>query len=195
MIIVAHSIRKKKLFFAWLKINELRNIVAAKRILIQRRKHKLRLSRVLNPQVHFLNQWEPLAKRHIESITGLSKVLEAVCIPIPLVDGAQTNLVLLHSYFSMSMEIMVEIEAAVRLFYSKVEEVSTILAQLAETVGLEMEGIEELIKTSKKITKLEMHETSLRANLIQAVKKEVEPTPLSTLRLQSWTQSHQWPIY
>ncbi|XP_020577162.1 QWRF motif-containing protein 7-like, partial [Phalaenopsis equestris] len=54
----ANATAENKIFFAWLKITELRNIVAAKRILIRRRKHKLKVIKLLNPQVNLLNRWE-----------------------------------------------------------------------------------------------------------------------------------------
>lgn len=82
---------QKKLFYAWLRITELRNIVAAKRILIQRRKQKLKVLWILGPQVHVLNQWESVAKKNAEAVGALSRVLGAACLSLPLVEGAKVR--------------------------------------------------------------------------------------------------------
>ncbi|XP_072962382.1 QWRF motif-containing protein 7-like [Typha angustifolia] len=168
----AKSAAEKKLFYAWLRVSEQRSIVAAKRIVVQRRKRKLKLVRVLNPQIRLLIKWEPLAKQHIEAVSLLGRVLGAASTSVPLVEGAQANMVSLYRYTRISMEIMKNIEANAKIFYSKAGNVSAVLCELAETIRLEIEGLEELIKLSKFITSLEMHELSLRACLIQEVKEK-----------------------
>ncbi|XP_073002223.1 QWRF motif-containing protein 7-like [Typha latifolia] len=168
----AKSAAEKKLFYAWLRVSEQRSIVAAKRVVVQRRKRKLKLVRVLNPQIRLLIKWEPLAKQHIEAVSLLGRVLGAASTSVPLVEGAQANMVSLYRYTRISMEIMKNIEANAKIFYSKAGNISAVLCELAETIRLEIEGLEELIKLSKIITSLEMHELSLRACLIQEVKEK-----------------------
>ncbi|XP_073111205.1 QWRF motif-containing protein 7-like [Elaeis guineensis] len=163
---------QKKLFYAWLKVNELRNIVAAKRILIQRRKHKMKVARILYPQIHLLDQWEPHAKRHFEAVAALGRVLGTICLALPLTEGAQASMISVRRYTCVAMDIMREIEANSKIFYSKVENINSMLCELTSTIQQEIEGLEELMKISKMITSLEMQETSLRANMIQAMKEK-----------------------
>ncbi|KAG1354460.1 QWRF motif-containing protein 7 [Cocos nucifera] len=165
---------EKKLFYAWLKVNELRNIVAAKRILIQRRKHKMKVARILYPQTQLIDQWEPHAKRHFEAVAALGRVLGTICLALPLTEGAQASMISVRRYTCIAMDIMREIEANFRIFYAKVESINSMLCELTSTIQQEIEGLEELMKISKMITSLEMQETSLRANMIQAM-KEKEP--------------------
>jgi len=51
------------------------------------------------------------------------------------------------------------------LFFKQAEEVSTLLGELVETVGLEMKGLEELINTSKRITTLQVNQTLEEYNI------------------------------
>lgn len=66
-------------------------MVTAKRIVIQRKRHKLKLARVLRPQAHLLSHWELNSKRHVEVVSALSRALETAYLPVPLVDGAQVH--------------------------------------------------------------------------------------------------------
>ncbi|KAK8965480.1 hypothetical protein KSP40_PGU015741 [Platanthera guangdongensis] len=115
----AKAVAKNKIFFSWLKITEQRNIVAAKRILIQRRKQKIRVIKAINPQLNLLNTWDLLAKIYLVALSSLVKAFEATCLPIPLVEGAKANLVMVHNYICTSMDLMLAIESAIQEFYSK----------------------------------------------------------------------------
>ncbi|KAL0904242.1 hypothetical protein M5K25_026325 [Dendrobium thyrsiflorum] len=188
---MAASTAENKIFFAWLRLTELRNIVAAKRILIQRRKHKLKVIKVLNPHVNLLNRWELLARRHLEAVASLIKVLESACLSIPLVEGAKANLVMVHNFIFSSMDIMLAIEAAIRTFYSKTELLNSSLCELVKIIPEEVEGLDELRNTNNLITSLEMHENSLRANLIQAKKRETASPPIYEIKTGlSWKHFH-----
>ncbi|PKA59583.1 hypothetical protein AXF42_Ash018050 [Apostasia shenzhenica] len=170
----AMATTQKKLFFGWLKIYELRNIIASRRILIQRRQHKLKVIKVLNPQINLLNMWELLAKRHIEAMASLAGVMQATCLPIPLLDGAQANLVTVQKHFCISMDILLAIEAGIKAFYSQAEQLKSSLCELVEVIKREVACLEELRSTNSLIYSLEMHEISLRANQIQAKEEEAE---------------------
>lgn len=140
------QISQEKLFDVWLGVYELRNLVAAKRILVQRRKQKMKLLQILQPQAHLLSHWEPHAKKHIEAVAILVRLLGTACLSLPLVEGTQAtksifsisffflltfstdllflmqaDLVSLHLNMSTSMEIMKEIAGAAGIFYSEVE--------------------------------------------------------------------------
>ncbi|XP_020571564.1 QWRF motif-containing protein 7-like [Phalaenopsis equestris] len=182
--------QENKIFFAWLKITELRNIVAAKRILIRRRKHKLKVIKLLNPQVNLLNRWELLARRHLEAVASLIKVLEGTCLYIPLVDGAKANLVMVHTSIFGSLDMMLAIEAAIKTFYSKAELLKSLLCELVKIIQEEIEGLDELRNTNNLISSLEMHEISLRGSLIQAKKKETASSPNEIKTGLSWRQFH-----
>ncbi|XP_074573853.1 LOW QUALITY PROTEIN: QWRF motif-containing protein 7-like [Curcuma longa] len=164
----------EKLFDVWLGVYELRNLVAAKRILVQRRKQKMKLLQILQPQAHLLSHWEPHAKKHIEAVAILVRLLGTACLSLPLVEGTQADLVSLHLNMSTSMEIMKEIAGAAGIFYSEAGEVDAILIELVKVIRSEIESLEELIKICRRAITLEMHELSLRAQMIQVIKEEDE---------------------
>ncbi|RRT78082.1 hypothetical protein B296_00006196 [Ensete ventricosum] len=138
----ARSNAEEKLFYVWLRLYELRNLVAAKRILVQRRKQKMKLPQILRPQLRLLSQWEPHAKRHVEAVAKLVRLLGAAAFSLPLVEGAevreaalsqlesvepessafpvQANAVSLRRCLSSSMEAMTDIAATAGVFYAKV---------------------------------------------------------------------------
>ncbi|KAG0462189.1 hypothetical protein HPP92_020665 [Vanilla planifolia] len=185
----ANFVVEKKLFFAFLKITELRNIVAAKRILISRRKYKLKVIKLLNPQLNLLNRWELLARRHLDAVASLSGVLETRCLKLPLAEGAQANLEMLQQFICEAVEIMSQIEAAIRIFFSKAELVNSLLSELLQVMQEEVKSLDELWKTSSLTTSLKTHEISLRANLIQGTKEEATFSPHRTYEIntgESW---------
>lgn len=187
----------EKLFDVWLGVYELRNLVAAKRILVQRRKQKMKLFQILQPQAHLLSHWEPHAKKHIEAVAILVRLLGTACLSLPLVEGTQADLVSVHLNMSTSMEIMKEIASAAETFYSEAGEVDAILIELVKIIKSEIESLEELIKICRRVISLEMHELSLRAQMIQVIKEEDERIfyPLHRARIcrDTFTSVHAVP--
>lgn len=117
--------------------------MAAKRILVQRRKQKMKLPQILRPQLRLLSQWEPHAKKHVDAVATLVRLLGAAAFSLPLVEGAevreallsqfpesvehessafpvQANSVSLRRCLSSSMEAMTDIAATAGVFYAKV---------------------------------------------------------------------------
>jgi conjugal transfer/entry exclusion protein len=80
---------QNKLFYTWLRVAELRNIQAAKRIVAQRRRQKLKLARLLRPQLPLLASWEALDQPHADAVSDLTRVLSAACTSLPVTAGAQ----------------------------------------------------------------------------------------------------------
>ncbi|KAL5232546.1 hypothetical protein ABZP36_031322 [Zizania latifolia] len=167
----ATSAAENKLFYTWLRVAELRNIQAAKRIVAQRRRQKLKLARLLRPQFPLLASWEPLSKPHADAVDDLGRVLSAACTSLPLADGAQGNMETLHETMFACVDTVNEIEANADRLYAKAGVTSSALEELATTIQQEMEGLQEAMRLARIVTSLQMQEVSLRANLIQAKHK------------------------
>ncbi|TVU31747.1 hypothetical protein EJB05_23445 [Eragrostis curvula] len=164
----AASAAENKLFYTWLRVAELRNIQAAKRIVAQRRRQKLKLARLLRPELPLLASWEPLAKPHDEATADLTRVLSAACTSLPLAAGAQADVQSLHETMFSCVGTVNEIEAFTDMFYATADATSSALGELARTIQQEMECLEEATRLSSIVTSLQMQEVSLRANLMQA---------------------------
>ncbi|EER91952.1 QWRF motif-containing protein 7 [Sorghum bicolor] len=165
----ATSAAENKLFYTWLRVAELRNIQAAKRIVAQRRRQKLKLARLLRPQLPLLASWEPLAKPHADATADLGRVLSAACTGVPLAAGARADdMDALHETMFSCVGTVNEIEAITDTFYATAGATSGALEELARTIQQEMECLEEATRLSSIVTGLQMQEVSLRANLMQA---------------------------
>ncbi|XP_062200194.1 QWRF motif-containing protein 7-like isoform X2 [Phragmites australis] len=164
----ATSAAENRLFYTWLRVAELRNIQAAKRIVAQRRRQKLKLARLLRPQLPLLASWEPLAKPHTDATADLGRVLSAACTNLPLAAGAQADLQSLHDTMFSCLGTVNEIEAITDMFHAPAGATSSALGELVRTIQQELECLEEATRLSSIVTGLQMQEVSLRANLIQA---------------------------
>lgn len=112
---------QNKLFYTWLRVAELRNIQAAKRIVAQRRRQKLELARLLRPQLPLLAAWEALAKAHTDATADLGRVLSAACTNLPLAAGARADVDALHETMRCCVGTVDEIEASITdVFYATV---------------------------------------------------------------------------
>ncbi|KAF8728068.1 hypothetical protein HU200_018645 [Digitaria exilis] len=164
----ATSAAENKLFYTWLRVAELRNIQAAKRIVAQRRRQKLKLARLLRPQLPLLASWEHLSKPNADATAGLASVLSTACTNLPLAAGAQADVESMREAVSSCVGTVDEIEAVIDMFYATAGATSGTLGELARTIQQEVECLEEATRLSSIVTGLQMKEVSLRANLIQA---------------------------
>lgn len=164
----ATSAAENKLFYTWLRVAELRNIQAAKRIVAQRRRQKLKLARLLRPHLPLLASWEALDKPNADAVSDLARVLSAACTSLPLTAGAQADVELLQETMFACVGTVTEIEDTADMFYATADATSGTLGELARTMREEADGLEEAMRLSRIVTRLKMQEVSLRANLIQA---------------------------
>ena len=111
---------QNKLFYTWLRVAELRNIQAAKRIVAQRRRQKLKLARLLRPQLPLLASWESLSKPHADAAAELGRALSDACTGLPLAAGARADAESLREAVSSCAGTVDEIEAMVGTFHATV---------------------------------------------------------------------------
>ncbi|CAN6305913.1 unnamed protein product [Urochloa humidicola] len=167
----ATSAAENKLFYTWLRVAELRNIQAAKRIVAQRRRQKLKLARLLRPQLPLLASWEPLSRPHADAAAALGAALSAACTSVPLAAGAEADVESLRDAVLSCVGAVDKIEAVIDTFHATAGAASGTLGELARTIQQEVECLEEATRLSSIVTALQMQEVSLRVNLIQAKQK------------------------
>ncbi|XP_037474126.1 QWRF motif-containing protein 7-like [Triticum dicoccoides] len=162
---------ESKLLYVWRRVAELRNIHTAKRIVAQRWRQKVKLGRLLRPQLPVLAAWETLGEPHSDAVADLGRVLSAASTSLPLSDGARANLELLHETMLACAGTVDEIKARADMFYATGSVTSSSVDELARTMQEEMAGLEEVMRLCRIVTDLQVQEVSLRANLIQAKQK------------------------
>uniref|UniRef100_M8CL61 Uncharacterized protein n=1 Tax=Aegilops tauschii TaxID=37682 RepID=M8CL61_AEGTA len=77
----------------------------------------------------------------------------------------------LHEIMFACVGTVTEIEANADTFYATAGATSGALGELASTIRQEVEGLEEAMRLSRIVTRLQMQEASLRTNLVQAKHK------------------------
>ncbi|VAH06153.1 unnamed protein product [Triticum turgidum subsp. durum] len=152
----ATSAAENKLFYTWLRVAELRNIHAAKRIVAQRRRQKLKLERLLRPQLPLLAPWESLEEPHSDAVSDLAGALSAACTPLPVTAGAQVDMESLREIVFACVGTATEIEANADRFYATAGATSGALGELARTIRQEVEGLEEAMRLSRVVTRLQV---------------------------------------
>uniref|UniRef100_A0ACD5ZK42 Uncharacterized protein n=1 Tax=Avena sativa TaxID=4498 RepID=A0ACD5ZK42_AVESA len=169
----AASRAQGKLLYAWLRVAELRNIHAAKRIVAQRWRQKIKLGRPLRAQIALLGTWEPVGESHADAVAELGRVLSAAAASLPLTDGAQvhTTLDLLHETMLACLRTVDEIEANTGMFYATGGVTGSAAGELGSTIRQEIAGLEEAMRLSTIITGFLVQDVSLRANLVQTNQK------------------------
>lgn len=84
-------ILQSKLLYVWRRVAELRNIHTAKRIVAQRWRQKVKLGRLLRPELPLLAAWETLGEPHSDAVADLGRVLSSASTSLPLSDGARVR--------------------------------------------------------------------------------------------------------
>ena len=93
---------QSKLLYVWRRVAELRNIHTAKRIVAQRWRQKVKLGRLLRPQLPLLAAWETLGGPHSDAVADLGRVLSAASTSLPLSDGARARTLSRNAYTSFT---------------------------------------------------------------------------------------------
>uniref|UniRef100_A0A1D1Y8P8 QWRF motif-containing protein 7 n=1 Tax=Anthurium amnicola TaxID=1678845 RepID=A0A1D1Y8P8_9ARAE len=163
------SFSEAKLFNVWVRVRELRKVVAVKRVLVQRVRQQTKLVAQLGPQLRLLGEWEEDA----EAVGRCAGLLQADCTALPMVEGARADSESLHANISMAKDTMEEIEATIARFYHKANDMNSLLVELVKTLKLEKEGLEELAKVARTVATLEIQEMSLRAHVVQDTEQEL----------------------
>ncbi|XBJ24025.1 hypothetical protein VPH35_001994 [Triticum aestivum] len=177
---------RAKLLYVWRRVAELRNIHTAKRIVAQRWRQKVKLGRLLRPQLPLLAAWETLGGPHSDAVADLGRVLSAASTSLPLSDGARANLELLHETMLACARTVDEIKARADMFYATGSVTSSSVDELARTMQEELAGLEEVMRLCKIVT-------NLQSNLKQTVKHDdLQSSVLSSLNLVRRPLQHKY---
>jgi hypothetical protein len=67
----------------------MRKTIVEKQIQMERLKLEIKLYRIINPQIFFLNEWAKLERRNQESVSRMTRKLSGLSVRLPLVQGAK----------------------------------------------------------------------------------------------------------
>ncbi|XP_060213060.1 QWRF motif-containing protein 7 [Lycium barbarum] len=164
-------VAQKKLFNVWLRISIMRNFTAEKKIQVQKLKHDIKVSRIMNSQGNLLREWQRLEVKNSEAVGRVARKLSAVSLCLPLVDGAEAKVTAVYDAIITAEEIIDGIQEFIMNMQWQVEQSCYLLTQLIVILKQEEEFLEELETHIKTIDSLEVEEQTLRVHCIQLAKE------------------------
>lgn len=168
---------EKKLWNAWISISELRDSVTIKRIKLQLLRRRLKLTSILRGQMSYLEEWAHLDRDHSSSLVGAIEALKASTLRLPLVGGATADIQSLMDAVASAVGVMHAMASSLCSHLSKVEEVNSLVAELATVTAKEQAVLDQFKDIVSAIAAMQIKESSLRTNMIQLIHT---PTTLTT---------------
>ncbi|XP_031378641.1 QWRF motif-containing protein 7 [Punica granatum] len=135
---------EEKLFRVWVRISKLRCSVAEKRMEMQRLMDGIKLYDILSPQIYHLNEWGELERKYNEGVSRMIRKLSAFSNNVPLLQGAQADLVALDEAVRLAMEVMDNIDRMCAKFSDKAENLHLQLIQASDILRQRRECAQEL---------------------------------------------------
>ncbi|EEF51575.1 QWRF motif-containing protein 7 [Ricinus communis] len=164
-------IAENKLFHVWLRILNVRTIILEKRIQILKLKQEVKLFEIVNPQMHFLNDWAKIERKNYEAVGRMTRKLSALSVKLPLVEEATGDVESILKAMSTAAEVMDSIEATITKFFPQVEKILYLLTELTSTLEHQKDSLGEMEKIVFLVSELLAWERSIRVQLIQVVEE------------------------
>ncbi|PHT28791.1 QWRF motif-containing protein 2 [Capsicum baccatum] len=141
LLVQKHS-AEKTLWNAWITISDLRDTVTKKRHRLQLLRQKLKLASILKGQMMSLEIWASFDKEHSISLLGAIEALKASTLRLPVV-GANINIQNLKDAISSAHGVMQAMATSVGSILGKVEELNSLVSELAKVTAKEQASLEQ----------------------------------------------------
>ncbi|CAN4107788.1 unnamed protein product [Withania somnifera] len=166
LLVQKHS-AEKTLWNAWITISDLRDTVTKKRHRLQLLRQKLKLASILKGQMMSLEIWASFDKEHSISLLGAIEALKASTLRLPVVGGANINIQNLKDAISSAHGVMQAMSTSVGSILGKVEELNSLVSELAKVTVKEQASLEQCKDFLSMIATMQVKECSLRTHVIQ----------------------------
>ncbi|KAK4401770.1 QWRF motif-containing protein 2 [Sesamum angolense] len=167
VLLVQKRSAEKNLWNAWITISDLRDTVTKKRHKLQLLRQKLKLASILKGQMTFLEDWASLDKDHSISLIGAIEALKASTLRLPVVGGAIADVQSLQDAISSAVDIMQAMGSAIYLLLPTVEEVNSLVSELAKVTIKERALLEQCIDCISLLAAMQIKDSSLRTHVLQ----------------------------
>ncbi|XWS68114.1 hypothetical protein CRYUN_Cryun04dG0062600 [Craigia yunnanensis] len=158
---------EKNLWNAWVTTSELRHSVTLKRIKLLLLRQKLKLTSILKAQIAHLEAWVLLERDHSSSLLGATKALKASTLRLPIVGKAIADIQNLKDAVSSAVDVMQAMVSSIFLLSSKVEEMNSLVAELASVTAKERVLLEQCNDFLSTLAAIKVKDCSLRTHIIQ----------------------------
>lgn len=166
LLVQKHS-AEKTLWNAWITISDLRDTVTKKRHRLQLLRQKLKLASILKGQMMSLEVWASFDKEHSISLLGAIEALKASTLRLPVVGGANINIKNLKDAISSAHGVMQAMATSVGCILGKVEELNSLVSELAKVTAKEQASLEQCKDFLTMIATMQVKDCSLRTHVIQ----------------------------
>ncbi|KAL3515358.1 hypothetical protein ACH5RR_022260 [Cinchona calisaya] len=158
---------EKSLWNAWITISDLRDTVTKKRHRLQLLRQKLKLASILKGQVTCLEDWASLDKDHLISLLGAIESLKASTLRLPVGGGAIVDIQSLKEAISSAVDMMQAMASSIRLLLPKVDEVNSLVIELAKVISKERHLLEQCKDFLVVVGAMQVKDCSLRTHILQ----------------------------
>ncbi|XP_057788157.1 QWRF motif-containing protein 2 [Salvia miltiorrhiza] len=167
VLLVQKRSAEKNLWNAWITSSDLRDTVAKRRHRLQLLRQKLKLASILKKQMTFLEDWASLDENHLISVVGAIEALKASTLRLPVVGGATGDVQSLQKAIGSAVEVMQAMASSVYLLLPTVEEVSSLVSELAKVTKKERALLEQCTDYISLLEAMQVKESNLRTHLVQ----------------------------
>ncbi|GMH17928.1 hypothetical protein Nepgr_019769 [Nepenthes gracilis] len=166
-LLVQRQSAEKNLWNAWLTTTGLRDSVRHKRTLLQLMKQKLKLTSILRGQMPYLEEWSHLDKEHSISLHGAIEALKASTLRLPVVGGAIADIQSVKEAVGSSVDVMQAMASSMHLLLTKVEDINSLVAELADTAAKERALLQQCKHILYAFADMQVRDYSLRTHILQ----------------------------
>lgn len=158
---------ERSLYSARITTSKLRESVKAKRMELQWLKQNLKLISILKGQMIYLEELALLDQDFSHSLSGAIEALRASTLRLPVVGGARAEIQNVKDAICSAVDVMQAMGSSICLLLSKVGEVNSLVAELANVAAKESALLDQCKDLLSIITALQVKESSLRTHFIQ----------------------------
>ncbi|KAA8545783.1 hypothetical protein F0562_020766 [Nyssa sinensis] len=166
LLLQKHS-AEKNLWNAWITISDLRDSVTKKRHRLQLLRQKLKLASILKGQITCLEDWASLDKDHSVYLLGAIGALKASTLRLPVVGGAIADIQSVKDAIGSAVDVMQSMASSICSLLSKVEEVNSLVAELAKVTTKERVALEQCKDFLSMLAAMQVKDCSLRTHILQ----------------------------
>ncbi|KAE8736486.1 Detected protein of unknown function [Hibiscus syriacus] len=158
---------ERMLYSLEVKISELYDFVRMKRMELQLLQRMNTLSRILEAQMPYLEEWSDFQGDYLNSLFETIQSLSNISVQLPISGNVKADAREIGEAMTSAMKLMEMIVCHVQSFIPKADEMESLVSELARVAIRERSVIEECGDLLHKTNTYQVEECSLRGQLIQ----------------------------
>ncbi|KAK6130838.1 hypothetical protein DH2020_035420 [Rehmannia glutinosa] len=143
-LLVQEQAAERSLYNAWVSTSKLRHSVKSKRAELQLLRHNLNLYSILKEQGLHLDNWDLIDRAYCNSLSGVTKALEASTIRLPVVGGARADVQKVQEAISSAVDVMQAIASSICSLLAKVERTNSLVSELSSLSVRERDLLDQI---------------------------------------------------